>query len=57
MSKSIPFYLDDELEDIIKTILENTDDFETEQSCIRIACKKYFKTHYRELLLKRFKDE
>ena len=57
MSKSIPLYIPDDLEEMVNIILNNTDDFESEASLIRITCKKYLKEHYRELLLRRLEDE
>jgi len=56
MSKSIDLYLDDEAEEIISIVLENTDDFESQASCIRISIKKYLKQNYPELLLDKLKE-
>ena len=57
MSKSIPLYIDNELEEMIKIILEETDDFETGASLLRICTKKYLKNNYPELLLKSFEND
>ena len=57
MSKTIPLYIDDELEELITIILEQTDEFEKEASLIRLCTKRYLKDQYPELLLKTFENE
>lgn len=57
MSKTIRFYIDDELEALINTILKVSDDFESENALLRICVKKYLKQEYREELLKSFENE
>lgn len=57
MSKSIPFHVDNELEHIMTIILENTDDFESEASLLRICTKKYLKQKYPELLLEKINND
>jgi len=57
MSKSIDLYLDNETEELIDIVLENSDDFENQSQLIRICVKKHLKQNYPELILKKFENE
>lgn len=60
MAKSIHIYLDDELEEIIKIILNHPikkDDFQNETSLIQLCTKRYLKKKYSEILLEDLKNE
>lgn len=57
MSKSIDLYLDDETEELINIVLENSDNYENQSSLIRICVKKTLKKEFPELLLEKFENE
>jgi len=56
MSKSIDLYLNDEVEELINLILENTDDFENQSALIRICVIKQLKQQYPELILEKLEE-
>jgi len=60
MSKTIPLYIDDELEEMMKIILQHPkfkNHFEGEASLLRQSTKQHLIDTYPEVLLKGFENE